>query len=143
MPDWQATLAAPVEAAQHGVDAADAHFNSVHDGPFAWDRIDYPAAQTHLDGFERVDGTNWRVSVSTVLYFAWDRETTTTEDVLHPLAAVLEHTLSAMSDIGCITDYHPSRVDFFSGEPQNSLVVAVSIQFQAMTLLDPGTFGDG
>lgn len=142
MTDWHSPLAAPIEAAHHGIQQTDHHFNSIHDGPLTFDRIQYPAAQTYLEGFERAggSGTEYQVNVSTTLYFEWDRDSTTTEDVLHPVAAVLSETLSAFAGISCIGDYHPSRIDFFSGQPESSLVVAVSIQFRVTTLLDPGEF---
>jgi len=143
MTDWNARLSEPLAAAEHGIAAADEFFGSVHDGPLNFDRIDYPAAQTYLENFERADGTSWTLGVSTTLYFEWSRDTATREDVLHPLAAVIEQTLSAFADVECITDYHPARIDFFAGEPQQALVLAVSVQFRVRVLLDPATFGDG
>lgn len=142
MTDWQETLSAPLAAAEHGIEAADAHFATTHDGPLNFNRIDYPAAQVYLENFERAggNGTEYTVAVSTTLYFEWGRETSTREDVLHPLAAVMDATLSAFDGVGCITDYHPARIDFFAGEPASSLVLAVSVQFRVRTLVDPGTF---
>jgi len=143
MTDWHERLAEPLAAAEHGIADAGDFFESVHDGPLNFDRINYPAAQTYLETFERADGTNWTIGVSTTLYFEWSRDTDTREDVLHPLAAVMESTLAAFQDVACITDYHPARIDFFAGEPQQSLVLAVSIQFRVRVLLDPARFGDG
>jgi hypothetical protein len=140
MVDWYDTLAEPLAAAEHGIADTDAFFGSVHDGPLNFNSIDYPAAQVYIDNFERRDGTTWTVAFSTTLYFEWSRETSTREDVLHPLAAVMESTLAALSDVECITDYHPARIDFFAGEPVSSLVLAVSVQFRVTTLTDPGTF---
>ena len=143
MTDWYDILAEPLAAAEHGIAEADAFFGSVHDGPLNFDRINYPAAQTYLETFERADGTSWTLGVSTTLYFEWSRDTDTRDDVLHPLAAVIQETLAAFATVDCITDYHPARVDFFAGEPQSSLVLAVSVQFRVTTLVDPGEFGDG
>lgn len=143
MTDWYDTLAEPLAAAEHGIAQADDFFGSIHDGPLNFNSIDYPAAQTYLENFERADGVNWTIAVSTTLYFEWSRETDTREDVLHPLAAVMEATLAAFQGVECITDYHPARIDFFAGEPRNALVLAVSIQFRVRTLVDPGEFGDG
>jgi hypothetical protein len=140
MTDWYDTLTAPVAAAEHGVDATDEFFGSVHDGPLTFDAIDYPAAQVYVESFERSAATDYAMNVSTTLYFEWSRDTEFAEDVVHPLAAVIEETLAAMDDVGCITDYHPARIDFFSGEPASSLVLAVSVQFRVTTLVDPGTF---
>jgi len=142
MTDWTETLERPVAAAEHGVAAVDEHFASTHDGPLTFDAIDYPAAQVVVDTVERADPTSWQHSIATMLYFEWDRGATTRETIIHRVAAVIEATLTAFRGADCITDYHPSRVDFFSGEPQGSLVLAVSIQFQTRTLVDPGTFGD-
>lgn len=143
MVDWHDTLAAPLAAAEHGVEASSDLFGSVHDGPLTFDRIDYPAAQVYLDTVESADATNWQQTISTVLYFEWDRQSTTREDILHPVAGVLEETLAAFDGVDCITNYHPNRIDFFSGEPQNSLVLAVAIQFRVRSLIDPGTFDEG
>ena len=142
MTDWYDTLAQPLAAAEHGVEAAGDHFDSVHDGPLSFDHIDYPAAQVYLESFERTDPTNWSIRVATTLYFEWSRDTSTREDILHPLAAVLSETLTAFEAVECITDYHPARIDFFSGEPSNQLVLAVSVQFRVRTLVDPGTFDE-
>ena len=145
MTDWYDILAEPLAAAEHGIAEADAFFGSVHDGPLNFNSIDYPAAQTYLENFEQSggQGTEFQIAVSTTLYFEWSRDTDTREDVLHPLAAVIQETLAAFATVGCITDYHPARIDFFAGEPQSSLVLAVSIQFRVRTLVDPGEFGDG
>ena len=141
MTDWHDTLAQPLEAAEYGAEEAGDHFGSVHDGPLSFDHIDYPAAQVYLESFERSDPTNWSIAVSTTLYFAWSRDTSTSEDILRPLATVLSETLTAFEAVESITDYHPARIDFFSGEPSNQLVLAVSVQFRVTTLVDPGTFG--
>lgn len=143
MTDWQSVLAEPVAAAEHGIEAEAEWFGSLHDGPLTFDRIDYPAAQVYLEEFSRADATNWEVAVSTTLYFEWDRETDTREDILHPLAAVMDATLAAFADVGCITDYHPARIDFFSGEPTNTLVLAVSVRWHVTQLLNPGDFDSG
>jgi len=143
MTDFQDILAAPLAAAEHGIEATDELFGSVHDGPLNFTSVDYPAAQTHMDSFERATATDYNVAVSTTLYFEWSRDTATREDVLHPLAAVIDSTLAAFADVDCITDYHPARIDFFAGEPASSLVLAVQVQFRVTTLVDPGTFADG
>lgn len=142
MHDWHATLAEPLSAAEHGIVESDSHFGSVHDGPLNFDRIDYPAAQVYLEEFSRSSATDWEIAVSTTLYFEWDRDTETREDVLHPLAAVMNETLGAFAGVECITDYHPARIDFFSGEPASSLVLAVSVQWRVTTMVDPGGFGE-
>lgn len=142
MTDWETRLAEPLAAAEHGIATADEFFGSIHDGPLNFDRINYPAAQVYLENFERADATNWTIGISTTLYFEWGRDTDTREDVLHPLAAVIEETLAAFQGVGCITDYHPARIDFFAGEPRQSLVLAVSVQFRVRVLLDPSEFGE-
>jgi hypothetical protein len=142
MSDWTEILDRPVAAAEHGVATVEEHFATVHDGPLTFDRIDYPAAQVIVDTVERADATTWQHSISTMLYFDWNRESTTRETINTRLGAVTEATLASFAATECITDYHPARFDFFSGEPQGSLVLAVSIQFQTRTLVDPGAFGD-
>lgn len=142
MTNWLDTLSKPLEAVRHGVDEADPHFASVHEGPLTFDRIDYPAAQTYIEEFARAGPTEWTIAVSTTLYFRWSRGDTLTEDILHPTSAVLSEVFPALEAVGCITDYHPSRIDFFSGEPNNDLVLAVSIRFEVTTLLDPIEFGE-
>ena len=138
--DWSERLTAPVAAAEHGVAEADAHFGSTHTGPLNFDRIDYPAAQTYVETFERTGPTDWEFAIGTTLYFEWTRDSEFADDIVHPLAAVIEATLSAFDATECIGDYHPARIDFFSGEPASSLVLAVSVQFRVTTLLDPGEF---
>lgn len=140
MTDWLTTLSAPLDAVNHGVEAADPHFNSTHEGPLTFDRIDYPAAQTYIEEFARASPTEWTIAVSTTLYFEWQRGDTLAEDIIHPTSAVLSEVFPALEATECITDYHPSRIDFFSGEPNNDLVLAVSIRFEVTTLLDPGEF---
>ena len=145
MTDWYTRLAEPLAAAEYGIATAEGFHGSVHDGPLNFNSIDYPAAQVYLEAFERSggNGTEYQVAVSTTLYIEWSRETDTQEDVLHPLAGIMEATLSAFADVECITDYHPARIDFFAGEPVSSLVLAVSVQWRVTTLLDPADFGDG
>lgn len=138
--DWAARLSAPIEAAEHGVETTDAQFGSVHTGPLNFGSIDYPAAQTYVEELSRSSGVNWELSIGTTLYYEWDRDTELTGDIVHPLAAVIEATLAAFDATECIGNYHPSRIDFFSGEPANSLVLAVSIQFRVTLLLDPDEF---
>jgi hypothetical protein len=143
MTDWYDTLAQPLAAVEHGVAAADDFFGSVHDGPLDFSQVDYPAAQTYVESLERLGGTDYEHAITTVLYFDWQRDTDTRDDIYHPVAAVIEETLAALADVDCITDYRPDRLDFFTGEPASGTVLAVQITFRATTLLDPGTFGDG
>lgn len=138
--EWTERLSAPVEAAEHGVAEADQRFSSTHTGPLNFDRIDYPAAQTYVETFERAGQTDWTFSIATTLYFRWDRDSTFVDTIVHPLASVIEETLAAFDATYCIGNYHPARIDFFSGEPTGDLVLAVSVQFQVTTLLDPGEF---
>lgn len=140
MIDWADRLTAPYEAVFHGIEAADTHFETTHTGPLTFDRIDYPAAQVYLDEFARTGATDWQFTVTTALYFEWDRDMDFVTDILHPIAAVLNESFAALGAVECITDYHPSRINFFSGEPNNSLVLAVMIDIQATTLIDPGEF---
>lgn len=140
MVDWYQVRAAPIEAVQHGVDAADAHFELTYTGPRTYDRIDYPAAEVLPESTERQDGTNWRHRVITNLYFERDRDLDYLEDVLHPTAAVLDETLSALSDVECVTDYHPSSIQDFAGELDNTSVLLVMIRFEALSQIDPAEF---
>lgn len=140
MVDWLDTLSSPIEAVEHGVEQADQHFATQHSGPLTFDRIDYAAAQTYLEELSRTSSTDWLWSIRVVLYFNFSRDTDLVEDILHPTAAVLEECLTALGTVDCINNYNPNRIDFYSGEPNNSLVMAVSIQFQATTLIDPSTF---
>lgn len=142
MTDWADTLAAPIEAVRHGVDAADRLFASTHTGPLSFTEVDYPAAQVYTTGFARTGPTDWEHTITATLYFDWDRTTNADyiEDVVHPVAGVVDEVLAALGTVDCITDYHPARMDFFTGEPSNTLVLAVSIEFKATTLLDPAEF---
>lgn len=142
MTDWARRLRLPLEAVRHGIKTADRHFATTHEGPLTFDRIDYPAAQVYLDEFARTGATDWQHTITATLYFEYNRDLNTdfVEDVLHPVGAVLQESLRALSDVDCITDYHPNRINFFSGEPNGSLVIAVMIDFQATTLLDPAEF---
>jgi len=144
MTDWADTLTRPIEAVRHGIDAADRQFASTHTGPLSFERIEYPAAQVYLDEFARTGPTDWQFTITTTLYFEYDRSTNTdfAEDILHPVAAVLQESLRALSDVGCITNYNPNRINFFSGEPGGSLVLAVMIDIQCETLLDPAEFSE-
>jgi len=140
MVNWADTLYSPVEAIEHGISESDAFFESTHTGPITFDRIDYPAAQVAVEDLSRMDATNWQHSIQVNLYFEWSRGLDFDEDVVHPISAVLGNCLEALSGVSCITNYHPETIDFFSGEPQNSLILAVSIRFRAQTLIDPAEF---
>jgi hypothetical protein len=140
MTDWADRLAGPFEAVRHGIDAAGPQFASTHGGPLTFDRIDYPAAQTYLDEFARTGTTDWQFTITAAMYFEWSRDMDFVPDILHPVASVLDESLTALGEVGCINDYHVNRINFFSGEPGNSLVLAVTADFQCTTLLDPGEF---
>lgn len=138
--DWYDTLTAPLDAVQAGIEASDAHFRSTHEGPLTFDRIQYPAAQTYVEEFSRSSPTEWTYAVSATLYFDWSNVASYREDVAAPLASVIRESLAQLKATECITDYHPARIDFFSGEPNNDLVMAVSVRFEVTTLLDPAEF---
>lgn len=141
MPDWLSVRSAPIEAVEHGAEAASAHFEAgPWIGPRTYDRLSYPAIEVLPDQTERADPTNWRHSIVVNLYFKRDRELDYVEDVLHPLAAVLDETLTALERTECITNYHPSRIEDHAGELDNTAVLLVSVTLQCVTQVDPAEF---
>lgn len=140
MTDWLALRRKPIEAIEDGVTAADAHFGSTHTGPRTFDRIDYPVAEVLPNSTDRADATNWRHRITVNLYFERSSELDYVEDVLAPTANVLDECLGALSDVDCITDYHPASIQDYAGELDNTQLLLVSIEFQALTLVDPGAF---
>lgn len=141
MVNWLDRLRDPFEAVEHGVREADVHYRSIHTGPLTFDQIDYPAAQVYAEELSRRDGSNWTHSIAVNLYFLWDNDLHIVDDVYHPLAAVLNDVLAALENTERTKNYIPQRIDFFSGEPNADLVLAVSVQFQIDTVLDPSEFG--
>lgn len=142
MVNWYDTLAAPIEAVTHGVAAADDRLDipTQYVGPRTYDRIDYPAAEVLPDELSRLDGTNWQHSVVANLYFERTRSTDYLDDVLHPVAAVLDESLTALSEVDCITNYYPESIQSFAGELDNTSFLLVTIRFRATTQLDPAEF---
>jgi len=139
---WDERLAEPLQAVRHGIETADRNFATTHEGPLTFDRIEFPAAQVFLDEFARTAATEWTHTVTATLYFQYDRRTNPdfVEDVIHPTSAVIDASLDALGEVSCITNYVPNRINFFSGEPRGTLVLAVMVEFQATTLLDPAEF---
>lgn len=140
MVDWLDTLSAPVEAIEHGIDATEWEFRHESTGPLSFAEIDYPAAQVLPEELARTNATDYQHSVLANLYFEFDRSTKFVDDILHPVDGVLDESLAALDSVNCITDYHPNRIEFFAGQPNNSLLLAVSIRFFATTLVDPAAF---
>lgn len=140
MTDWLSVRAEPIEAVEHGIAEASEHFAATGTGPRSFDRIDYPYAMVLPESTERATTTDWRHRISVMLLFEWSRGMDYVDDVLHPLAAVLDETLSALGDVECITDYHPNSIEDFAGDRNNSLLLMVRVRLECLTQLDPGDF---
>lgn len=141
MVDWLAIRSDPIEAVEHGVTEASAHFEAgPWVGPRTYDRLDYPAVEVLPDETQRVDATDWTHTVVVNLYFERSRDLDYVADILHPTAAILDEVLTALSDVSHVTNYHPESIQDFAGELDGSSVLLVSIRFRAMSQIDPGTF---
>lgn len=142
MTDWLRIRSQPIEAVEHGVEqVADAGLlESTHTGPRTFDRMDYPIGEVLPDETSRSGATTWEHSIVVNLYFRRDRDLDYIDDVLHPVAAVLDETLSALGTVDCITDYHPASIQDFAGELDNTSVLLVMIRLRATALIDPGEF---
>jgi hypothetical protein len=137
MADWLKIRADPIEAVEHGVDAADDHFATTDTGPVSFDRIDYPFAQVYPESTQRADATNWRHRIVVNLFFERDRGLDYVSEVLRPTAAVIDATLVAMQATDCITNYHPTSVEDYAGELNNTGLLLVTITFECVTQVDP------
>jgi len=142
MTDWLRVRKGPIEATEHGVEAAASEglFDSQHTGPRSFDRISYPCAEVLPERTERAGATNWRHSLRVNLYFERGRRLDYIEDVLHPTAAVLDNVLASLSSLPEVTNYHPSSIEDYAGELDNTQLLLVSVQFECVTQVDPGEF---
>lgn len=134
--DWLSVRAAPLEAVEHGVAANDDVFETTYTGPKTWDRMDYPVAEVMPQDTTRSAGNEFSHTLMTNLYFERGRETDYIDDVLHPVAGVIDDTLSALSDTECVLTYVPTSIEDFAGEVGDSLVILVSITWEVTTLVD-------
>jgi len=66
-----------------------------------------------------------------------DRDLDYIEDILHPVAGVIEETLSALEATPQTTDYHPSSIQDYAGELDDTKVLLVMIRFEVLTSVDP------
>lgn len=140
MVDWLRIRKDPIEAVEHGVAQSDSFFESIHTGPVTFDRVDYPLAEVLPDATERADATNWTHSIMVNLYFERDRELDYIEDVLHPVADVLDNVLAELDTLAEVTNYYPESIQDFAGELDNTSLLLVMIRVRCMTAIDPGEF---
>lgn len=141
MVDWLAVRADPIEAVEHGAEAASEHFRAgPYVGPRTYDGLDYPAIEVLPDSTERTGPTNWTHSIVVNCYFQRSRGLEYVGDVLHPIAAVLDECLDALSDVGCANNYYPESIQDFAGELDNTSVLLVSIRLRVTTSVNPGEF---
>lgn len=136
MVDWLEVRAAPLRAVEHGAELNDGTFETVYTGPKTWDRMDYPVAEVLPQDSARTGGNEWTHTLMTNLYFERGRDTDYVEDVLHPVAAVIEDTLAALSATECVVSYVPQSIEDFAGEVSDSLVILVSITWEVTTQVD-------
>lgn len=136
--DWYAVRADPIEAIQHGVDAtADAgHLETTHTGPRTFGRIDYPVGEVLPQESARTDGNEFRHTVYANLYIERSREMDYLADVLHPTAAVISESMSALSNTKSVVSYVPASVEDFAGQLDDTLLLLVTIRFEVSTLHD-------
>ena len=139
MTDWYTRLAAPIEAVAHGVEQVPT-FETTYVGPTTFSNMRYPVAEVLPDDTTRTGPTDWTHTIVCNLYFERSRDTDYLGDVLHPVAAVLDEALAALSTVECITNYHPASIQDFAGELDDTKLLLVSIQFEATTQLNPGEF---
>lgn len=139
--DWFDVRATPIEAVEAGVEAADEHFRASATGPRDYTRIKYPFVQVMPEATDRADATNWRHRIAVNLIFEYRRDMDYVDDVLVPMADILDHVLAELSDVDCITNYHPASIEDFTGEADNgNLLFGMLIRFEMLTLVDPGAF---
>lgn len=146
MVDWFDIRKDPIEAVEHGVDAADYHFDSSHTGPVSFGRISYPVAEVLPQETTRQDATNWIHRIDVNLYFDRGNDdtdlgaSTYVEEYLHATAAVIDAVLGSLSDVPKATNYHPTRIEDYAGELDGTSLLLINIRFEVMTAVDPGTF---
>jgi hypothetical protein len=134
--DWHRVRAAPLEAVEHGVVAADVTANDPYVGPRTFDRIDYPAGEIIPQNTTRTDGNEFQHTIFANLYFERSRSLDYVADVLHPVAAVIDEVLSALSSTECVVTYVPGEIQDYAGELDNTSVLLVTIRFEITTLVD-------
>jgi len=139
--DWLDIRGPPIEACEHGVRENAPHFNSVFVGPRTFDRIEYPSAMVLPENTSRTGGNEFTHRVDTVLYFERTRGYDYVDDILHPVAAVISDTLTALRNTECVITYMPAVVEDYAGELDGTSVLMVRVQFEISTVRDVSEAG--
>lgn len=140
MVNWLDIRRKPLEAIEHGISATETPFGETHTGPVSFDAMDYPVAEILPETTERASGTEWTHRIIVNLFFQRERGLDYVDDILHPVADVLDATLAELGTVDCINNYAPTRIEDYAGELDNTSVLLVSITLEATTLIDPGEF---
>lgn len=135
MVNWFDVRAPPIRAIEHGVRESGV-FNTEYVGPKTWERIDYPVGEVMPQSTSHTGGNEFTHSVFANLYFERSRDTDYVDDVLHPVAAVIEESLAALSNTESVVAYRAQSVEDFAGELDDTLILLVSIEFEVTTLVD-------
>lgn len=140
MANWYEIRAAPIQAVEDGVAEADGHFRSSQTGPTTFENLDYPHVTVLPEETNRTGGTTWQHSIAVFCIFERTRRQDYFEDVLAPVAHMIDAVLDKLGDVECITDYHPESIQDFAGELDQTGTLNVLVRFRATTQVDPGEF---
>jgi hypothetical protein len=133
--DWLNVRLPPIEAIEHGVGATN-HFETEYIGPRTFEAIDYPAAQVYPVETSRSGANEFTHRIEANLVFERTRGYDYLEDVLHPMADVIDECMTALSNESTVVAYYPSAIEDFAGELDNTGVVIIRVEFTVTTLRD-------
>jgi hypothetical protein len=136
--DWLAVRADPIEAVEHGVAVAEQNgsLEATDTGPRSFDRIDYPFGQVLPQDTRRTDGNEFTHTINVALLFERGRETDYVDDILHPVADVIDEVLSELSATDSVVTYVPSAIEDYAGELDDTLLIMIRVEFTVTTLVN-------
>jgi hypothetical protein len=133
--DWLKIRADPIRAIEHGVAEASA-INETHTGPVTYDAMEYPVGEVLPQSTTQSDGNEFTHRIFANLYFERERRQDYVDDILHPVADVIDESLAALSAETSVIRYVPTSIEDYAGELDNTLVLLVSIEFTVTTAVD-------
>lgn len=134
--DWLRVRSDPIEAIEHGVNENSDLFETIYTGPITEDAMRYPVAEVLPENTSRADGNEFDHQIRVNLYFERGRDMDYVEDILHPVAGVVDECLAALSATPSVVTYVPGLIEDYAGELDNTYILLVSIRFDVTTLVD-------
>lgn len=134
MNPWLETRRDVIEAVERGATQV-SEFEAGDSGPVTFDAMSFPYVEVLPEAMDYQGGNDWQHSLRLNMYFQRGRST----DYLDLLAVAMEalqNALGELAGVESVRSYYPQTIEDYSGEPNDTLLILISVQLAVGTSID-------